>query len=98
MTNPDRVEMFVRNLAFRMTEAMCENGGPIHCLHYQEGDGDCCACGKGLAHCDDCGWAGEPYNGPEACAEGTIDPSLCPECGTDICYGMSKDECKELGG
>ena len=27
-----------------------------HCLHYQEGDGNCCDCLKPLPHCHECGW------------------------------------------
>ena len=27
-----------------------------HCLHYMEGDGDCCDCGEKLVFCENCGW------------------------------------------
>ena len=45
-----------------------------HCLHYQEGDGNCCDCLKPLAHCHECGWAGEQTADPAA------DHNLCPTC------------------
>ena len=70
----------------------CPANGGAHCLHYQEGDGDCCECQKGLAHCDECGWAGEQAAGAEVSAEGTIDPNLCPGCGDFICHSM--EDCK----
>ena len=57
---------------------LCSANNNVHCLHYQECDGDCCDCGKKLAHCDVCGWAGEITE-------------LCPECGDFIC--PSYEEC-----
>ena len=59
-----------------------------HCLHYLEGNGDCCDCGQGFAHCDECGWGGEIVEGPAVSSEGTIDPNLCPECGNFICQSF----------
>ena len=58
-----------------------------HCLHYQEGDGNCCDCLKPLAHCHECGWAGEQTAAPAA------DHNLCPTCGSFLC--LSFDDCDD---
>ena len=31
------------------TTNLCTRKGGRHCLHFQEGDGDCCICEKGLS-------------------------------------------------
>ena len=60
--------------------------GGNHCLHYQEGDGDCCICEAGLTHCDSCGWAGEPNEPGNGCNEDGCDcETLCPECNGVVC-------------
>ena len=58
----------------------CEEFG--HCLHYMEGDDDCCACEKGLVHCDSCGFVTDGGDG------------MCPECKTyPLC--PSHEDCQK---
>ena len=66
-----------------------QNGLP-HCLHYQEGDGDCCTCGKDLQHCDNCGWAGDA----RAETDPSDDANLCGECGDFICASSRTEDCR----
>ena len=75
-----------------MTTVLCVNSqnGLPHCLHYQEGDGDCCTCGKDLQHCDNCGWAGDA----RAVTDPSDDANLCPECGDFICASSRTEDCR----
>ena len=61
-----------------------------HCLHYQEGDGDCCFCPQGLTHCDCCGWA----TVDEYKCNPSDDDNLCPECGDFRC--SSYEDCRSI--
>ena len=79
-------------IVYERLPAECTNNqnGLPHCLHYQEGDGDCCTCGKDLQHCDNCGWAGDA----RAETDPSDDANLCGECGDFICASSRAEDCR----
>ena len=74
------------------TTNLCTRKGGRHCLHFQEGDGDCCICEKRLIHCDCCGFAADENYVMEG-AECAVDTNLCPTCGYDLCPG--DEDCRQ---